>query len=138
MTMWDDLGEFIVKKCQNNKIDSNSCKVVEIGIGKFSGVSDYLANHENIEFISTDINPDNEDIIFDDIANPNLDIYKNARIIYSIRPPKEIQKYIDNIAKKIGTILIIKPLFNEDIAINSNMKLVNYKKAVFYQRNNRN
>lgn len=134
MTMWNDLGEFIIETCKDDKNNLNSCKIVEIAIGKFSRVYDYLSNHENIGLISTDIDPDNENIIFDDIINPNLDIYKNAKIIYSIRPPQELQSYIENIANKVGAILIIKPLFNEDITINSKMKLINYKKAVFYQR----
>lgn len=133
MTMWEDLGEFIVKQCQDEKNNLDSCKVVEIAIGKFFTVSDYLSNQENIEFISTDIDPDNKNVIFDDISDPNIDIYKNAKIIYSIRPPQELQPYIENIVTKIGSKLIIKPLFNEDLMIDSNIDLFNYKKAIFYQ-----
>jgi len=140
MTMWDDLGEFIAKKSNSNfkkwnKTQNSSCKIVEIAIGKFFAVADYLTNSNlgDIEFIATDINPANSTVTFDDVTNPNMNIYENADIIYSIRPPQELQPYIANIVTENGAILIIKPLFNEDLNLNLNMKLVNYKKAVFYQ-----
>ena len=147
--MWNDLGEYIANLCEYNdkeNIDysknhnngfsdySFPCKVVEIAIGKFFSVADYLKNNSNIvDFIATDINPDNSNIVFDDITNPNMNIYKDADIIYSIRPPQELQPYIADIVAKTDAILIIKPLFNEDLNLNLAMKLVNYKKAVFYQ-----
>lgn len=138
MNMWTDLGEFIANQCIDQfkiqgKIPNPQCKVVEIAIGKFFEVSDYLSSCDNIDFISTDIRPGRDDVVFDDITNPNMDLYDNAKIIYSIRPPQELQPYIGNIAKEIGAKLIIKPLFNEDLTVNFNMNIVNYKKAFFYQ-----
>ena len=38
--MWDDLGEYISKLCDEN--DKDITKVVEVGVGKFQGVSNYL------------------------------------------------------------------------------------------------
>ncbi|RBQ22488.1 hypothetical protein ALNOE001_19140 [Candidatus Methanobinarius endosymbioticus] len=148
MTMWNDLGEFIVNQCveqtpinkqikiekNQNKISNSSCKIVEIAIGKFFQVSDYLSNFDSIELISTDINPGREDVIFDDITSPNMDIYENAKIIYSIRPPQELQLFIEDIIKNVGAKLIVKPLFNEDLTFNCKMNLKNYKKASFYQK----
>ncbi|MBZ9570011.1 hypothetical protein KQY27_00360 [Methanobrevibacter sp. TMH8] len=147
--MWDDLGEYIINHCNTKNINSvsndmlsnkvnkmdSSCKVVEIAIGKFFHVSDYLKTYDSkiIEFTATDIDPDNSDITFDDITNPNMEIYNGADIIYSIRPPQELQPFISDIIKKTGAILIIKPLFNEDLNLNLSMKLINYKKVVFYQ-----
>lgn len=122
----------------NNKKNKCSCKIVEIGIGKFFGVSEYIikkSDSNNINFFATDIHPANENILFDDIKNPNMDIYSDADLIYSIRPPQELQPYIGNIVDKIHANLIIKPLFNEDLNLGLNMKLVNYKKAAFYQNN---
>ena len=128
--MWNDLGEYISNNCNH--------KVVEIAIGKFFAVSDYLTNLDNsisksIDFTATDIDPANSNIILDDITNPNMNIYDGADVIYSIRPPQELQPYIEDIANKTGATLIIKPLFNEDLNLKISMKLVNYKKAVFYQ-----
>jgi len=129
--MWNDLGEYIANLCNNDA--KNPSKVVEIAIGKFFDVSNYLNTFENIDLLMTDISPANERIEKDDITNPNLNLYKNAKILYSIRPPSELQPYLGDLAEKIGAILIIKPLFNEDLNIGKKMKLVNYKKAVFYQ-----
>jgi len=134
--MWDDLGEYIANKAtDSNKKDNSSFKIVEIAIGKFFYVADYLKNYNSnsIEFIATDINPANENIVFDDITNPNMKIYENVDVLYSIRPPQELQPYITDIAKKTGAILIIKPFFNEDLNVAIKMNLVNYKKATFYQ-----
>lgn len=129
--MWNDLGEYIAKLCTNKS--KKPSKVVEIAIGKFFGVSNYLKNCENIDLLMTDISPSNERVIKDDIANPNLNLYENTYIIYSIRPPSEIQHYLGNLADKTGAILIIKPFFNEDLNIRKKMNLINYKKAIFYE-----
>ena len=83
--------------------------------------------------IKTDIIPKDSSVIKDDITNPNLELYKDVDIIYSIRPPSELQPYIINLAEKIGSQLIIKPLTNEDLNTGKvKMKLKNYKKASFY------
>ncbi|MDR2967819.1 MAG: hypothetical protein LBU74_07740 [Methanobacteriaceae archaeon] len=129
--MWNDLGEYIDRLCDNKS--KNPSKVVEIAIGKFFIVSSYLQRCENIDLLMTDISPANDRIIKDDITNPNLNLYENTQIIYSIRPPSELQPYLGNLTDKTGAILIIKPLFNEDLNINKKMKLINYKQATFYQ-----
>lgn len=126
--MWDSFGEYILSLCEKNPT-----KIAEIGVGKFSGVYDFLNSHDNVEIIKTDINPNGNDVICDDITNPDLDIYKDVDIVYSIRPPHEIQPHIIKLALKIDSQLIIKPLFNEDLNTgNVKMKLKNYKKASFY------
>ena len=81
----------------------------------------------------TDISPANEDIIEDDVFNPNMSIYENADILFSIRPPAEILDAIMKIRDKVNATLIIKPLFNEDLNIKTQkMKLKNYNRASFY------
>lgn len=129
--MWNDLSEYIYQLCENNEKEVS--KVVEIGIGKFYNISNYLNEKENIELIMTDINPSSEKIIKDDIFNPNLEIYDNTDIIFSIRPPFEIQNAIMNLRDKLDCFLIIKPLFNEDLSIEAKkMKLKNHGRASFY------
>lgn len=133
--MWEDIGEYIVKIGEENlkKKNKERIKVAEIAIGKFQGTADYLKKQDNVEIIMTDINPNNDEIIKDDITTPNLKLYENIDIIYSIRPPSELQPHIMNLRDKINASLIIKPLFNEDINIkNRTMKLKNYKKSAFY------
>jgi len=126
--MWEDLGEFIFDLKKNKPLN-----IAEIGVGTFEATYNYLNNKENINIIKTDINPSNETTIQDDISNPNMNLYKNMDVIYSIRPPSEIQQYLMDLRDKTNSILIIKPLFNEDINIkNKKMTVKNYKKASFY------
>lgn len=126
--MWEDFGEFIA-----NLSDKKEVKIVEVAVGKYSGVYDYLNSKDNITIIKTDISPADESVIFDDITSPDLKLYEDADIIYSIRPPSELQPYLIELYHKINATLIIKPLFNEDLNIKPNiMKLKNYKRASFY------
>lgn len=126
--MWQDFAEYILSQC-----DKNPTRICEVAIGKFTQVHDYLDSQENIEIIKTDISPNDPTVIKDDITKPNPDLYKDLDIIYSIRPPSELQPYIIDLALKTNTKLIIKPLFNEDInSRRIKLKLKNYKKASFY------
>ena len=132
--MWNDLEEYILKLAiENSKKTGKKTKIVEIGIGKFHTISENLRKNENIELIMTDIDPANENIIKDDVFNPNMDLYENVDIIFSIRPPAELQEAIMKIRDKVNAILIIKPLFNEDLNMKTQkMKLKNYNRASFY------
>ena len=127
--MWESFAEYI--KMQSKK---NPTRIAEIGVGKYSYVFDYLNDCENIEIIKTDISPADSSVIKDDITNPDLSLYETRDIIYSIRPPSEIQPYIVDLALKTDAMLIIKPLFNEDInSKRVKLRLKNYKKASFYE-----
>ena len=126
--MWQNFAEYILTMC-----DKNPTKICEIGVGKFTQVYDYLNSQENIEIIKIDISPSDSTVIKDDITNPDLELYKNLDIIYSIRPPSELHPYIIDLALKTDAKLIIKPLFNEDInSRRIKLNLKNYKKASFY------
>lgn len=126
--MWKDLGDYILKLNEKRPL-----RIAEIGVGKFDETYSYLNSFEDIEIIKVDINPADETVIYDDITKPNLDLYNNIDIIYSIRPPSELQPYLINLKEQTNSTLIIKPLFNEDLNIGkSKMKLRNYKKASFY------
>ena len=62
-----------------------------------------------------------------------MDLYRDVDIIYSIRPPSELQPYLVKLAQESDAQLIIKPLTNEDLNTGRvKMKLKNYKKASFY------
>ena len=126
--MWQDFAEYILSQC-----NKNPTRICEIAVGKFTQVYDYLDSQENVEIIKTDISPNDPSVIRDDITNPNLKLYENLDIIYSIRPPSELQPYIIDLALKTNTKLIIKPLFNEDVnSRRVKLKLKNYNKASFY------
>jgi uncharacterized UPF0146 family protein len=132
--MWNDLEEFILKLAiENSEKTGKKTKIVEIGAGKFQTISKNLSENENIDIIMTDIDPANENIIKDDVFNPNMDIYKGTDILFSIRPPAELQEAIMKIRDNVDATLIIKPLFNEDLNMKTKkMKLKNYNRASFY------
>lgn len=124
--MWEDFAQYII----NNYADAN--KIVEVGVGKFHKVASILSQNLKTCIVMTDIKPSCNEIIQDDISNPDLKIYKGSSLIYSIRPQPELQPYIIETARKTGADLIIKPFSTEFISSNE-MKLVNYKKATFYK-----
>lgn len=126
--MWNDFTEYIL-----NEVGKNQVKIAEIGVGRFDKIAERLSDEENITVIKTDISPKDSSVIRDDITNPNLELYTNVDLIYSIRPPSELQPHLVNLADKIQSPLIIKPLTNEDLNTpGTKMKLKNYKKASFY------
>ena len=126
--MWKSFKEYILSQCVKKPT-----KIIEIGVGKYCGVYEFLNSQDSIEIIKTDINPHDESVIKDDVCRPDLDLYKNSDIIYAIRPPSEIHPCLVKLAMEVKAQLIIKPLFNEDLNIeNDKMKLKNYKKASFY------
>lgn len=126
--MWQDFAEYIL-----NETKSQQVRIAEIGVGKFPQIADILQKQENITLIKTDIHPADATVIKDDITNPDLDLYKGVDIIYSIRPPSELQPYLVALAQKIDSQLIIKPLTNEDLNTGRvKMKLKNFNKASFY------
>jgi hypothetical protein len=126
--MWDDFAQYILSEAGDEDV-----KIAEVAVGRFDRIADYLASKENITLIKTDIAPKDETVIKDDITNPNLDLYRDVDIIYSIRPPSELQPYLVSLAVEIGSQLIIKPLTNEDLNTGkAKMKLKNFKRASFY------
>jgi hypothetical protein len=126
--MWQDFGDYILSEVGDCEV-----KIAEIGVGKFSAIAERLSEQPNITIIKTDILPNDDTVIMDDITNPNLELYKDIDIIYSIRPPSELQPYLVKLAQEIGCQLIIKPLTNEDLNTGRvKMKLKNFKKASFY------
>ncbi|WP_407414839.1 UPF0146 family protein [Methanobrevibacter sp.] len=128
ITMWQDFTEYILNEAGSRKIT-----IAEIAVGKFDRIAETLSKKDNITIIKTDILPKDDTIIKDDVTNPNLELYKDVKLIYSIRPPSELQPYLVKLAEKIDSQLIIKPLANEDLNTGKvKMKLKNFKRASFY------
>ena len=118
-------------------IKENYCgKVVEIGVGLHYDVAIKLSRYFKV--IVTDIiDVDQIDekvggmYVKDDISNPCLSIYTGASLIYSIRPPIEIQADILNLAYKMGSNSLIRPLGSE-VVNDIRLKLKNFGRAAFY------
>jgi uncharacterized UPF0146 family protein len=125
---FEDIAEYIIGHYRN--------KVVEVGVGSLPHVA--LLLKDKLDVIVTDVNEQKYAGVrfcIDDIFNPDMGIYRNASLIYSIRPPIDLQDAIAKIAKEVGSDLIIRPFGNEKADLNKYLKeysLVNYKKARFY------
>jgi len=120
-----------------NYAEKNGCKkIVEVGIGfKFDMAKEL---NKYFDLIVVDINEkavENAKLLGlnaykDDLFNPNINLYENIDLIYSIRPPRDLQPYILDLSKKIDANLVIRPLLNE-MPIKE-LKLKNYKGEIFY------
>ncbi len=125
---YKDLAEYILENYRK--------KVVEVGVGSLPQVA--LLLKDVMDVVVTDVSEqEHEGVRFcrDDIFFPDMSIYKGASLIYSIRPPIDIQEAIARVAKEVGADLIIRPFGNEKAdlgCVYNNCKLLNYKKARFY------
>lgn len=125
---YKDLAEYILKNYRN--------KVVEVGVGSLPQVA--LSLKDVMDVVVTDVSEqEHAGVRFcrDDIFSPDMSIYKGASLIYSIRPPIDMQEAIARVAKEVGADLIIRPFGNEKADLGNvynNCKLLNYKKARFY------
>ncbi|WP_394334882.1 UPF0146 family protein [Methanonatronarchaeum thermophilum] len=90
----------------------NAEKIIEIGPGKHLEFTHTLNKNLKAEIIPIDIKK-HPKTTQDNVFNPNIQIYKNTDLIYSIRPPLEIQKPIAEITNKVQADLIIKPFEKE-------------------------
>jgi len=94
-------------------------KVVELGVGFSPWTALKLRQLlPNAEILVVDKNPEalkelepwGLRAIKDDVFNPNLRIYEDAGLIYSIHPPLELINPIKLLAEKIGAAILVKPL----------------------------
>lgn len=113
----------------------NAEKIVEIGVGKSTEI--ILCLREALpecELVAVDVResqvPEGVRFEMDDVSEPDLDIYEDSDLIYSIRTPYELYGHILKLAKKIGADILIKPLASEETP--SWGRLVNYSGSSFY------
>jgi uncharacterized UPF0146 family protein len=108
----DVLTEFIT--------NNYSKMIVEVGCGRFSAVA--VALRPFFKVAATDLlEIDAVDrrlapiYVKDDVTCPDLRLYRGANLIYSIRPPLEIQSNILDLSERIGADALIKPFGSEII-----------------------
>jgi uncharacterized protein len=90
-------------------------KAIEIGIGHFPDVA-YSLIARQLDLLATDILPfeyQGLTVVMDDVTAPDLDVYKNVNVLYSMRPPSELVPYMVRLAEKLSADLIVKPLSAE-------------------------
>lgn len=120
---YKDFAEYIAKNYSNAK------KIVEVGVGReFSILRELRKKLRNAQIIATDVA--GRGVIIDDITEPDISIYENAELIYSIRPPPELYPHLESIARRVGADLIIRSLSSDFVKTRG--KIVNYKNASFY------
>lgn len=125
---YEDIAEYILNNYRN--------KVVEVGVGSLPHVAMLLK--DKLDVVVTDVNEQNYagiKFLRDDIFAPDIEIYRNSSLIYSIRPPIDFQEAMAKVAKEAGADLLIRPFGNEKaelVRYFKECKLVNYRKARFY------
>jgi uncharacterized UPF0146 family protein len=72
-------------------------------------------------------------LVQDDVFSPRIELYRTASLIYSIRPPLEMQLAMGSIALQVGADILIRPLGDEIAEIKGfSRRLVNLGQARFY------
>lgn len=117
------IAEFIMKNY------GKASKIVEVGVGKQRTVLDCLKKKLKGEVIGVDIEH-HPGLERDDIRSPNMELYRGADLIYSIRPPPELYGTLQAVAERVNADLIIRPLSTD--APPKGMELVNYRGEFFY------
>jgi uncharacterized UPF0146 family protein len=110
------VAEVLIDFIKNNY----SKMIVEVGCGKFSAVA--IALRPFFKVKATDLlEIDSIDrrlapiYVKDDITCPVLRVYQGANLIFSSRPPLEIQSSILALSERIGADALIKPFGSEII-----------------------
>ncbi len=116
----------------------NAKKIIEVGIGKTSYTMDKLKEFlSQTTLIATDSRkvsvPKGIKFKLDDITNPDMSIYQNADLIYSLRIPPELYPPIFELAEQTNSDVLVKPVSSEEAPPKG--KLINYSGTSFYLLN---
>jgi hypothetical protein len=69
----------------------------------------------------------------DDIFAPRMELYQGASLLYSIRPPLELQIAMGDVAARVGADILVRPLQDEVAELPGfARRLVNAGEARFY------
>lgn len=108
--------------------------IVEVGVGHVPEVALLLSR--NISVVATDKEAcpiDGLCIQKDDIFSPRKEIYEGASLLYSIRPPIEVQLAMGCLAAELEADVLVRPLENEIASLPGfSRKLINIGDARFY------
>jgi uncharacterized protein len=123
----DDLAAFIAR--------NYSGRVVEVGVGYAAEVA-FGLRARGMDVVLTD----KEERLLggllvekDDIFSPRLELYLGASLLYSIRPPLEMQLAMGLLALKLGADVLVRPLMDEVTELQGfARRLVNSGGARFY------
>lgn len=110
-------------------------RVVEVGVGYYSEVA-RLLEAQGLQVTLTDREERplaGMKVEKDDIFSPRLELYRGAGLIYSIRPPLEMQLAMGVVAAEVEADVLIRPLMEEVARLPGfSRRLVNWGLASFY------
>jgi uncharacterized UPF0146 family protein len=103
----DDLAQFIAKNYSGRVVEVGAGYVSEVALDlKVRGLDVVLTDKEERLLGSLRVEKD-------DIFSPRLELYRGASLLYSIRPPLEMQLAMGRLALKLGADILIRPLQDE-------------------------
>ena len=125
------------------KTYDTALKIVEVGVGRFCQVAVEIKRRlPHVEMVVTDVDTEMLSqarhrypilkVVQDNVIKPNINFYKDAKLIYSIRAPPELWPALVELAHNVQADLIIRPLPTETPMPISTFRLVNFGKARFY------
>jgi len=104
----------------------------EIGIGHFPDLA-FALRDRGVRVFGTDIFPFSYKglrFVIDDITRPDISLFYDVDLIYSMRPPPEIVYYMDRLAKRLSASVIVKPLSSEFV---EGRKIVRHENTTFFE-----
>jgi len=135
----EDIVDFITSNYSNAK------KIVEIGVGNLPSVAIPVKKKlASTTIIVVDIDgakirkieQEHPELLamMDDIFRPEYAIYREASLIYAIRPPPELIPAISNLSTTVNADALIRPLSSEETGFNFSpkWKFVRHNKATLY------
>jgi len=115
-SMFDELVEYIGENY------SRASKIVELGVGSRIEVAERIKKHLPLAEVLV---MDNDDAsvrlhltspvraVSDDVMSPQMPIYKDATLVYSVHPPLEIVGPMMELAGRVGADLLVVPRSDE-------------------------
>src|SRR5437867_10958339 len=110
--MFDELVEYVGENY------SRASKIVELGVGSRIEVAERIKKHLPLAEVLV---MDNDEAsvrrhltspvraVADDVMSPQMPIYKDATLVYSVHPPSEIVGPMVELAGRVGADLLLVP-----------------------------
>lgn len=103
----DDLAQFIAGNYSGLVVEVGAGHVPEVALGlKARGLDVVLTDKEERLLGNLRVEKD-------DVFSPRLKLYQGAKLLYSIRPPLEMQLAMGLLAAKLGADVLVRPLMDE-------------------------
>jgi hypothetical protein len=123
----DDLAQFIAANYSGRVVEVGAGFAAEVALGLQARGLDVLLTDKEERFLGS------LRVEKDDIFSPRLELYRVASLLYSIRPPLELQLAMGLLAAKIGADVLVRPLMDEVAELPGFVRrLVNHGEARFY------